>query len=95
MARVLGAAAGRPVHPGEHVEAGGLAGAVRADQRVDGAGLDGERDGLQRGQAGEPHGDVPDGEPGDRRAHAVHLLNAGGAEAPPPGAPGTSPVAPR
>ncbi len=38
-------------NPGDEVEQGGLAGAVRADQAVDGAGLDREVDGIDRDEA--------------------------------------------
>ena len=58
---------GRPVEAADHVEAAGLAGAVRPDQRVDGARLDGEPDVVQRRDAAERAASRP-----RPRAHARH-----------------------
>ena len=60
-------AGARRVEAGDAVEHGGLAGAVRPDQRGDLAALRREAQGVHRDQAAEPHGEVLDLE--DGRAH--------------------------
>ena len=59
LALVEDAAAGRLEELGQQVEAGGLAGAVRADQRVNGAALDAQVDAVDRDEAGEFLGQIP------------------------------------
>ena len=48
----------RPVVAGQDVEQNGLAGAVGADERMDGAGLDREADAVERSHAAERHVDA-------------------------------------
>ena len=57
------------VHPGEHLDQGGLAGAVLAEQAVHLAGPDLQLDAVERAYAGERLDDV--GEPQHDRARAV------------------------
>ena len=49
---------GRLQELGQQIEAGGLAGAVRADQRMDGAALDAQVDAVHRDEAGELLGQI-------------------------------------
>ena len=57
----------RLVEAGDAVEHGGLAGAVRPDQRGDVAAPDGERQAVDGDEAAEPHGEMLD--PQERLAH--------------------------
>src|SRR5262249_1971725 len=61
------AALGRLVEAGDAIEDGGLAGAVRPDQRSDVAALGGEREVVHGDQAAEPHGQGLDAQ--DRVCH--------------------------
>ncbi|CAB4924237.1 unannotated protein [freshwater metagenome] len=76
---VVHGALGGPVGAAQHVDQRGLAGAVGPDQRVHGAGLDGEGDLAERGDAAEPHGQALHPQPlrrlrgGDRRLALDHL----------------------
>lgn len=79
-------ARGGPVQARQDVEAGGLAGAVGADDGVHGAGGDGEGDVVEGEQTGEAHGHAPHFERGRRGG-------GGGHAAPLPSAP--SVVSPR
>ncbi len=83
----------RPAQSRQNVEAGRLPGPVGPDQRVHGARRDGEGDPVERGQPGEPHGDVAQAErrgrtggPGGRRPAAV--VDAHAAPCPPAAASG-------
>ena len=72
------AALGRLVEAGDAVEHGGLAGAVRPDQRGDGAALDVEGQIVDGDEAAEAHGQMLDAEHGGavaRGPSAVSLLD--------------------
>src|SRR3954467_14873113 len=70
------AAFARLVEPGNAVEHRGLAGAVRADQRCDGAALDLERNVVDRNQPAEAHGQMLDTQQGGGHQPWPSLTNS-------------------
>jgi hypothetical protein len=68
-------AGGRPVHAGDHIEAGGLARFIWPDEGVDAALGHGEGDVVERGHTAEAQGEAV-GLEGGCRVHRAHLVRA-------------------